>query len=138
MNWYSSSSLQLIINDLNEIAADAYRHRIRPRSKKGGNGVYDTSNGGFSYILPFRFSFNNRAHFELLKSGPDRLVLRASSLENQKCFVTAVVDLRGRLRNIRTPDETVLPASSLRNERDPGPVKTAAQAIQFFKVFEDL
>lgn len=138
MNWHCPSSLQLIINDLNDIAADAYRHRIRPRSKKGGNGVYDTSNGGFPYLLPRRHSFNNRAHFEVVKSEPDRIVLRATSLQDQNCFVTATVDLRGRLTNISTPGEAISKDPPLRQMQSRGSLEAPAPMLQLVKVFEDL
>ena len=49
MNWFEPNSLQLIVADLNEIAADAYHHRIRPASKKGGGGAYNAAKGGFAY-----------------------------------------------------------------------------------------
>ena len=103
MNWNSSSSVQLIISDLNEIAADAYRHRIRTRFKKGGNGVYDRSNGGVEYSLPKKFLRNTRARFEVIQVAADLVSLRAISLENHSCFVAATINERGRLTNICFP-----------------------------------
>lgn len=103
MNWNSSSSVQLIISDLNEIAADAYRHRIRTRFKKGGNGAYDRSNGGVEYSLPKKLLRNTRARFEVMQVAADLISVRAISLENHSCFVAATVNERGRLTNICFP-----------------------------------
>ena len=134
MNWHRPSSLQLIINDLNEIAADAYRHRIRSRNKKGGNGAYDTSNGGFSYQLPSRFFINQRARFEILSSGPDFISLKAVSHDDPDCFVSAVVDHRGRLTNICVPGESRRPlVPQVRIQPSP-PVRIAG----FSKVYKDI
>lgn len=109
MNWNSSSSVQLVISDLNEIAADAYRHRIKTRFKKGGNGVYDRSNGGVEYSLPKKFLRNTRARFEVTDVAADLVSVRAISLENHSCFVAATVNERGRLTNICFPSTTNLP-----------------------------
>ncbi|MEX2115614.1 MAG: hypothetical protein WEB37_01905 [Bacteroidota bacterium] len=103
MNWNSVSSVQLIVSDLNDIAADAYRHRIRTRLKKGGNGVYDRSNGGFEYSLPKKFSRNSRARFEVTHVSAGLIQLRAISLENPSCFVTASVNERGMLKELSFP-----------------------------------
>jgi hypothetical protein len=103
MDWHNFSSLQLVVNDLNEIAADAYRHRIRPRAKKGGNGAYDTSNGGFVYLLPRRYEVNTRARFEIIQILPDAVVLKAVSLEDQECFLQAIIDGRGQLTQLEFP-----------------------------------
>ncbi|MEX1139275.1 MAG: hypothetical protein WEB33_00650 [Bacteroidota bacterium] len=111
MNWNSSSSVQLIVSDLNEIAADAYRHRIKPRLKKGGNGVYDRSNGGFEYSLPQKFFRNTRARFEVIQVTADLILLRAISVENHSCFITASVNERGRLTDICFPQTTSVPVA---------------------------
>lgn len=103
MNWNSASSVQLVIRDLNEIAADAYRHRIRPRQKRGGNGVYDRSNGGQNYTLPSKFSANVRACFEVISVEADAVFLRATAHEDPDCCITAVVNGRGRLCSIEVP-----------------------------------
>jgi hypothetical protein len=107
MNWNSVRSVQIIISDLNEIAADAYRHRIRTRFKKGGNGVYDRSNGGFEYALPKKFSRNSRARFEVVAVSADLILLRAISLENPLCFVGAAINESGRLKDISFPGNSL-------------------------------
>lgn len=105
MNWHDSTSIQLVISDLNEIAADLYRHRIRPASRKGGSGVYDMSQGGLKYVLPPRLSANIRATFSVTEISADRVSLKAVSSEDSACCVTANVDGRGRLIDIVVPGE---------------------------------
>ncbi len=144
MDWQNSSSLQLVLNDLNEIAADAYRHRIRSRAKKGGNGVYDTSNGGFVYLLPRNFELNKRARFEIIRILPDALVVKAVSLEDADCYMQAVVDGRGQLTNLEFPlcqSRPVVPAS---NDRQLFPLPQSvpinavrAHLARSVKVYED-
>jgi len=142
MNWHKSSSLQLVINDLNDIAADAYRHRIRPRAKKGGNGVYDASNGGFSYLLPRRYELNLRARFEVVRLSPDALLVKAMSLEDPSCFMKAIVDGRGQLTQIEFPVTTGLSSRSSSTNQLPSStqvvsVGTALPHPRLLKVFED-
>lgn len=143
MDWHSFSSLQLVVNDLNEIAADAYRHRIRPRSKKGGNGVYDTSNGGFVYLLPRRYELNNRARFEIVRISPDALTLKAVSLEDPSCFLKVIIDGRGQLTQLEFPDcAGVSPKPSQGDQRPqqqplPVTVSVAHPRSSLLKVYED-
>ena len=103
-NWNCTSSIQIVIRDLNEIAADAYRHRIRPTLKKGGNGVYDRSNGGFEYRLPEKLSVNRRARFEVVRLTANILEIRATSLDDSACFISAIVNSRGGLGEIMLPE----------------------------------
>ncbi len=142
MNWQKSSSLQLVIFDLNDIAADAYRHRIRSRAKKGGNGVYDTSSGGFSYILPRRYELNHRARFEVTRVSADAVQVKATSLEDSSCFLTAIVDGRGQLTQIEFPAQ----AGFISRPSTSEPVQYATHAVtigpsishpRLLKVFED-
>lgn len=102
-NWNCASSVQLVISDLNEIAADAYRHRIRSTLKKGGNGVYDRSNGGFEYRLPEKLTLNRRARFEVTAISANLLEIRATSLDDPACSITAVVNNRGSLGGFVLP-----------------------------------
>jgi hypothetical protein len=136
MNWKSSQSVQLIVSDLNEIAADAYRHRIRNRFKKGGNGAYDRSNGGMEYSLPKRLLRNMRARFEIVEVAAHTLSVRATSLEDPRCFINAVVDDRGRLTGLALPGSSPDPASPRRSP-DSSPVfhsHTAPRpAVVFFE-----
>ena len=108
-NWNCASSVQLVISDLNEIAADAYRHRIRSTLKKGGNGGYDRSNGGFEYSLPKKLSVNLRARFEVTRVTANLLEVRAISVDDPACFVTAFVNGRGSLEEIMLPGRRIPP-----------------------------
>ena len=142
MDWHNTSSLQLVINDLNEIAADAYRHRIRTRAKKGGNGVYDTSNGGLAYLLPRRFELNNRARFEIIRIMPDCLEVKAVSLEDSSLFLTAVVDGRGQLTHLELPGASKVPPLQQSGERQhfqpqSASLNPARPFPRLIKVFED-
>lgn len=103
MNWQLSSSIQLVISDLNEIAADAYRHRIRPTSKKGGSGAYDGSNGGRPYALPARYISNRRAQFAITSLSADSIEIQAVSPDDKTFSVKAVIDRRGQLQDISSP-----------------------------------
>lgn len=118
MDWHRSSSLQLVINDLNDIAADAYRHRIRPRSKKGGNGVYDATNGGFVYLLPSRCETNRRARFEITQISADAIAIKAVSVEDSTCTLCAVVDRRGRLTNLVFSEQAPVQPAFTRAEEE--------------------
>ena len=144
MDWHNFSSLQLVVNDLNEIAADAYRHRIRPRAKKGGNGAYDTSNGGFVYLLPRHFELNKRARFEVVRILPNAIVVKAVSLEDPDCYMQAVVDGRGRLTNLEFPASQARPSITVPDERQmlPLPQPVPVTAVRAYharpaKVYED-
>lgn len=103
MNWQLSSSIQLVISDLNEIAADAYRHRIKPTNKKGGSGAYDGSNGGRPYSLPVKYGSNRWAQFAITSLSADSIEIQAVSPEDRTFSVKAVIDRRGRLRDISCP-----------------------------------
>ncbi len=103
MNWLLSSSIQLVISDLNEIAADAYRYRIRPANKKGGSGVYDGSNGGRPYAIPEKFLSNRRAQFAITSVLADSIEIVAVSPDDRSCCVRAMIDRRGRLGEIHCP-----------------------------------
>jgi len=142
MDWHKSSSLQLVINDLNEIAADAYRHRIRSRAKKGGNGVYDTSNGGFSFLLPRRHEQNQRARFEVVRISPDAVIVKAVSLEDPSCFMKAIVDGRGQLTKIEFPVTAGFSSgySASGQPQRSAPVVSVGKVLphsRLLKVFED-
>ena len=134
MNWFEPNSLQLIIADLNEIAADAYHHRIRPVSKKGGGGAYNANNGGLAYTLPKRFEANRRARFAIQALSADFILLRATSLNNASLTVTAMIDDRGKLRNILYPKKEPPPSSDFPNTPPAFPKQSTMTVT---KVFED-
>ena len=134
MNWFEPNSLQLIIADLNEIAADAYHHRIRPVSKKGGGGAYNAYNGGFAYTLPRKFEANRRARFAIQALSADFILLQATSLVNTSLSVTAMIDDRGKLRSILYPGKEPPPSSDF--PKSP-PALSKQSTMTVTKVFED-
>ena len=134
MNWFEPNSLQLIIADLNEIAADAYHHRIRPVSKKGGGGAYNASNGGFAYTLPKKFEVNRRARFAIQALSGDFILIQAVCITDLSLSITAMVDERGTLRNIAYPGRQGASANvSSASGKDSG-----KQSRTLTKVFGDL
>src|SRR3990170_400864 len=72
LSLFSAQSIQsnrdAIINDLNNLAAQAYQHKIRPASMGGGNGSYDgstpTAGSGTSFVIPSKMSANENASYD--------------------------------------------------------------------------
>ena len=91
--------VQLIVNDLNDIAAEAYRHRIRPPQKRGGGGAYDRTKGGSAFSLTPRLSENRRASFQIVSLNADTISLKAV-VQSYQCAVLATVNERGQLTKI--------------------------------------
>ncbi len=134
MNWQEPNSIQLIVADLNEIAADAYRHRIRPATKKGGGGAYNASKGGFAFTLPKKYEQNRRARFAIQALSADFILLQASSPLDALSTVSATVDDRGQLKDITYPGSG--PALSDMQSRPPATTRHSTRVTT--KVFEDL
>jgi hypothetical protein len=69
LSLFSAQSVQAnhdaIINDLNNIAANAYQHYIRPASMGGGANTYDGTGatGAAAYAIPTRMSANENATY---------------------------------------------------------------------------
>ncbi|MBI3005794.1 MAG: hypothetical protein HYY49_10330 [Ignavibacteriales bacterium] len=117
MNWFEPNSLQLIVSDLNAIAADAYKHRIRPVSKKGGGGAYNTSKGGYAYVLPAKLETNRRARFAIQAISADFILIQAVCLTDASLSITAMVDDRGTLRELMYPGKPATPPAPQEVER---------------------
>ena len=64
ISMFSSSSVQsnkdAIINDLNNLAANAYQFRIRPTTMGGGGGSYT---GGSGFAIPTKLASNDNGTF---------------------------------------------------------------------------
>lgn len=58
-----NSNRDAIINDLNNLFAQAYQHRIRPAAMGGGSGSYTTSKGGTAFAIPGKMSANENASY---------------------------------------------------------------------------
>ncbi|MBI4429296.1 MAG: hypothetical protein HY562_09280 [Ignavibacteriales bacterium] len=132
MNWFEPNSLQLIVSDLNAIAADAYHHRIRPVSKKGGGGAYNASYGGFAYAIPKKFEVNRRARFTIQALSADFILVKAVCLTDASLSIAAMVDERGTLRNITCPGKQAQEEALSEVERIP------AKRPTLIKTFGDI
>ncbi len=100
---FSAGSVQsnkdAIINDLNNLAANAYQHRIRPASMGGGGGAYDASLGGQAYTIPTKLLTNENASYVATVGGPDAITFVATSVTYAGNTVTADLDATGKLSN---------------------------------------
>jgi hypothetical protein len=94
LSLFSAQSVQsnrdAIINDLNNLAAQAYQFRIRPVSMGGGQGDYTT------FAIPTKMRTNENATYS---SSPSQnsIVFTAVSAQNSSNSVTVTIDSNGRL-----------------------------------------
>lgn len=100
---FSAGSVQAnkdaIVNDLNNLAANAYQHRIRPVSMGGGAGAYDVSLGGQLYAIPTKLLANENATYVAEVTGADAITFTATSVTYAGNTVTADLDGTGKLSN---------------------------------------
>ncbi len=100
LSLFSAQSIQsnrdAIINDLNNLAAQAYQHRIRPASMGGGNGKYDASAGGSVFTIPSKMSANENATYVATVNADDVTIV-ATSAQDASNTVTVVIDQNGKL-----------------------------------------
>jgi hypothetical protein len=103
LSLFAANSIQAnkdaIINDLNNLAANAYQFRIRPTSMGGGGGVYDASRGATAgYTIPFRMSSNDNATYSTSSVGADAITFVGTSTTNpSNGTVTTTLDADGKL-----------------------------------------
>lgn len=96
---FSAQSVQsnrdAIINDLNNLSAQAYQYKVRPSSMGGGQGSY----GGFT--IPSKMLTNENATYNAdatpVASGATSFVITATSAQNTTNKITVTVDSEGRL-----------------------------------------
>jgi hypothetical protein len=84
------SNRDAIINDLNNLAAQAYQYRIRPTSMGGGQGDYS------SFAIPLKMKTNENGTYSATPS-PNSIAFTAVSAQNASNTVTVTVDSFGRL-----------------------------------------
>ena len=93
LSLFSAQSIQsnkdAIINDLNNIAAQAYQYRIRPSSMAGGNGSYT----GFS--IPSKMASNANATYTCAPTSSN-VTFTATSANNASNMVYAAIDTDGK------------------------------------------
>jgi hypothetical protein len=84
------SNRDAIINDLNNLAAQAYQYRIRPTSMGGGQGDYS------SFVIPTKMRTNENATYSATPS-PNSIAFAAVSAQNPTNTVSVTIDSFGRL-----------------------------------------
>jgi hypothetical protein len=100
ISMFSSSSVQAnkdaIVNDLNNLAADAYQYRIRPATMGGGAGSY----GG--YKVPLKLQSNENGTYtptSAVAANAQTFDFVGSSTSYGGSTVTASIDSTGKLFN---------------------------------------
>lgn len=83
------SNKDAIINDLNNITAQAIQYRIRPKSMEGGNGSY------IGFKIPTKMQSNSNATYACLPSA-NEVTFLAISADNPDNTVIARIDSDGK------------------------------------------
>jgi len=93
LSLFSAQSIQsnkdAIINDLNNIAAQAYQYRIRPASMAGGNGSYT------GFVIPQKMASNANATYTCVPTD-NSVTFTATSANNTANMVYAAIDTDGK------------------------------------------
>ena len=94
LSLFSAQSVQsnrdAIINDLNNLAAQAYQFRIRPTSMGGGQGDYTT------FTIPVKMRTNENGTYVASPSN-NSIDIIATSAQNASNYITVTIDTDGRL-----------------------------------------
>jgi hypothetical protein len=94
LSLFSAQSVQsnrdAIINDLNNLAAQAYQFRIRPTSMGGGQGDYSC------FTIPTKMQTNENATYTSVP-GTTTIAFTAVSAQNPTNTVKVTIDSNGRL-----------------------------------------
>ena len=94
LSLFSAQSIQsnrdAIINDLNNLAAQAYQYRIRPTSMGGGQGDYSL------FSIPTKMRTNENATYTCAPSAGN-IAFTATSAQNGSNTVQVSIDSNGRL-----------------------------------------
>jgi len=99
LSLFAANSIQAnkdaIINDINNLAANAYQFKIRPLSMAGGGGEYT------NYNIPYKMSSNDNATYAAVPSGTGTsavVTFTGSSMSSGNLStVVGAVDAEGRL-----------------------------------------
>jgi hypothetical protein len=84
------SNRDAIINDLNNLAAQAYQFRIRPTSMGGGQGDYSC------FSIPTKMRTNENATYSA-SASQNSIVFTGVSAQNPTNSITVTIDSFGRL-----------------------------------------
>ena len=94
LSLFSAQSIQsnrdAIINDMNNLAAQAYQFRIRPTSMGGGQGDYT------AFSIPTKMRTNENGTYSASPSQ-NSIALTAVSAQNASNSITVTIDSFGRL-----------------------------------------
>jgi hypothetical protein len=94
LSLFSAQSVQsnrdAIINDLNNLAAQAYQYRIRPTSMGGGQGDYS------SFSIPLKMRTNENGTYVATPSA-NTITITATSAQNASNYITVTIDSDGKL-----------------------------------------
>jgi hypothetical protein len=95
LSLFSAQSIQsnkdAIINDLNNIAAQAYQYRIRPTSMAGGGGTF------VGFNIPSKMATNANGGYVASGATATSVTITATSAANATNTVQATVDSDGAL-----------------------------------------
>jgi hypothetical protein len=95
LSLFSAQSVQAnkdaIINDINNLAANAYQYRIRPSSMGGGQGTYT------GYVIPSKMSTNDNANYDAVVGAGTVVFTGKNPTNGTTQFVTATLDSDGKL-----------------------------------------
>ncbi len=100
---FSSSSVQAnkdaLVNDLNNLAANAYQFKIRPCTMGGGGGTYAGTlcSPANPYTVPTKLAGNDNGGFVATSVTAPAVTFTATSLTYGNSTVVAVCDSNGRL-----------------------------------------
>lgn len=94
LSLFSAQSVQsnrdALINDLNNLAAQAYQFRIRPTSMGGGQGDYST------FTIPTKMQTNENGTYTATPSA-NSISVTAVSAQNPSNYITVTIDSDGHL-----------------------------------------
>ena len=94
ISMFSSGSIQAnkdaVINDLNNLAANAYQYRIRPTTMGGGGGVYT------GYNIPVKLASNENASYVRVVNSATQITFTGTSALGYGTVI-AVLDTTGKL-----------------------------------------
>ena len=97
ISMFSSGSVQAnrdgIVNDLNNLAANAYQFKIRPTTMGGGGGTYTGGTAG--YVIPTKLASNENGTYT--RTNAAQAVTFVGTSGAGYGTVTAVCDSSGRL-----------------------------------------
>lgn len=95
LSLFSAQSIQsnkdAMINDLNNIAANAYQYKVRPSSMGGGQGSY------VGYTIPSKMSTNENGTYVASGQSATAVTITATSSANTTNTIVTVCDSNGRL-----------------------------------------